>query len=88
MSNSYIWPIDRTLSGTTTPGQSGPESNSKEKVLHIPQSSRAGALSSDYLMSYQDIRWGGVLHLYRDIVGVLFSSYWLGSKNEKYTRTR
>ena len=27
MSNSTIWPIDKTLSGTTTPGQSGPGSD-------------------------------------------------------------
>ena len=35
--NRSIWLIDRTLTGTTTPGQSGPASNDKEKVLHIPQ---------------------------------------------------
>ena len=32
-------PIDRTLSGATTPGQGGPGSNGNEGVLHIPQSS-------------------------------------------------
>ena len=26
---SFIWPIDRILSGATTPGQSGPESSGK-----------------------------------------------------------
>ena len=31
--------IDRTLSDTTTPGQSGPESDGNERVLRIPQSS-------------------------------------------------
>ena len=30
MSNRSIRPIDRILSGATTPGQSGPESNGKE----------------------------------------------------------
>ena len=30
-------PIDRTLSGATRSGQSGPWSNSNEGVLHIPQ---------------------------------------------------
>ena len=35
---SSIWPIDRTLSDTTTPGHSGPGSNSNEVVLRIPQS--------------------------------------------------
>ena len=33
---SYIWPIDRTLSGVTTPGQSGSRNNSNEGVLRIP----------------------------------------------------
>ena len=36
---SSIWPIDRTLSGATTPGQCGPGSDSSKEILHIPQSS-------------------------------------------------
>ena len=39
MSNSFICPIDKTLSGATTQGQSGPGNDGKERVLHIPQSS-------------------------------------------------
>ena len=35
---SSIWSINRTLSGATTPGQSGPESDSDERVLCIAQS--------------------------------------------------
>ena len=35
MLNSSIWPIDRTLSGITTPRQSGPGSNGNEGVLDI-----------------------------------------------------
>ena len=42
----------RTLTSTTTPDQSGPGSNSKEEVFHIPQSFRIEALPSDGLMSY------------------------------------
>ena len=58
MSNSSIWPIDKTLSDATTLGQSGPGSNGNERVLCIPQnSSITGASQSDCLMSYQDIRW-------------------------------
>ena len=38
MSNSYIWPIDTTLSGATILNQSGPWSNANERVLCIPQS--------------------------------------------------
>ena len=49
LSNISIRFIDRT--GTTTPDQSGPESNSNEGVLHIPQNSKTGALPSDGLMS-------------------------------------
>ena len=40
MSDSYIWPIDKTLSGASTLGQSGLRSNGHVGVLHIPQSSR------------------------------------------------
>ena len=36
---SSIWRIDRTLSGATTPSQSGPGSDVNEGVLHISQSS-------------------------------------------------
>ena len=46
-----------TLSGATTAGQSGYESNGNERVLHIPQISKAGASPSDCLVSYQDTRW-------------------------------
>ena len=35
-----IWAIDETLTSTTTPGQSGSESDGNEWVLHIPLSSR------------------------------------------------
>ena len=53
MSNSSIGPIHKTLSGATTPGQSGPESNGDEWVLCILQcSSITGASPSDYLLSY------------------------------------
>ena len=53
MSNSSIWPIDRTLSGAIILGQRRPGSNSNEGVLCIPQSSSiTGALPSDYLVSY------------------------------------
>ena len=35
--NISNWPIDGTLTNTTTPGQNRPESNGKEGVVHIPQ---------------------------------------------------
>ena len=41
--------IDRTLSGVTTPGQSGPKSDDSEGVLRIPQSSSiTGTSPSDF----------------------------------------
>ena len=47
---SSIWPIDRTQSGATTPGQSGPGSDGVEEVLRIPQSSNiTGTLPSDFV---------------------------------------
>ena len=50
---SSIWPIDRTQSGATILGQSGPGSNGNEVALHIPQSSSiTGTSPSDFLMSY------------------------------------
>ena len=48
---SSIWPIDRTLSGATTPGQSVPGSDGNEGLLHIRQSfSVSGASPSDCLV--------------------------------------
>ena len=50
---SSIWPIDRTLPGATTPGQSGPGSDGNQGVLCIPQSSSiTGTSPSDCLVSY------------------------------------
>ena len=50
---SSIRPIDRTLSGAITLGQSGPGSNSNKGVFCIPQSSSiTWASSSDFLVLY------------------------------------
>ena len=75
MSKSSIWPIDRTLSGATTLGLSGPGSDGNEGVLCIPQSSRiTGASPSDCLMSYPGHSLEGrVLPLCKDAVGVFYS---------------
>ena len=49
---SSIWPIDNTLSGATTPGQSRPGSDANNGVLRIPQSySITWASPSDCLVS-------------------------------------
>ena len=58
ISNVSIWPIDETLSGTTTPGQSVPENNGNERVLHIPHSSKTGASASVKVLSHTpDTHW-------------------------------
>ena len=66
---SSIWPIDMTLLGATTLGQSGTGSNGSEVVLHIPQSSSiTGTSPSDCLVSYPGhlcVCVGGVSPLYR-----------------------
>ena len=53
---SSIWPIDKTLSGATTPSQSWPESDDND----IPQSSSITETSlSDCLVSYSGHSLGG-----------------------------
>ena len=50
---SSVCPIDRTLSGATTPGQSGPGNNDNKGVLCIPpNSSITEASPSNCLVSY------------------------------------
>ena len=63
---SSIWPIDRTLSGAATAGQSGAGSKGNEEVFHIPHSnSITGTSSSDYLVSYPGHLLGGLTPLQR-----------------------
>ena len=74
MSNSSIWPIDRTLSSTTSPGQSGPGSEDNEGVFHVPQSSRIIGASPFWLYSViSKTLVGEVLSLCRDADGVFYS---------------
>ena len=60
MQFSSIYPIDRTQSGATTPGQSEPRNDASEGVNHIPQSSCiTGTSPSDCLVSYPGCSlWG------------------------------
>ena len=62
---SSIWPIDRILSGATTPGQSGPGSDGNELVLLILQSTSIIETSSSnclYHHIYQLLRSGKIWH--------------------------
>ena len=46
-----MWPIDRILSGATTPGQNEPGSDDNEVLLCIPQNtSISGASKSDNII--------------------------------------
>ena len=81
MQFSSIWPIDKTLSGATTPGQSGPGRNGNEGVLHIPQSSSMTETSpSDCLVSYPGHLGGGLTPLQRWSQCILQLSNYLISK--------
>ena len=70
---NFNWPVDRTLSGATTLGQSGPGSDGNEGVLLISQSSSiTGTTPSDCLVSYPG-----------DAIGVFYRPSRLGQLKEK-----
>ena len=73
MSNSSIWPIDRTLSGATTPGQIGAGINGNEGILRIPWSTKTGASPSDCLMSLPGHSLGESYSSAENAVGVFYS---------------
>ena len=77
-SNNSIWPIDGTLSGSTTPGQSRHGSNVYEEVLYILKSSWFRASPSDCLVSYPGHLLRGLLTLCRDAIGIFYSPSQLG----------
>ena len=63
---SSVEPIERTLSGATTLGQSGPGSDDNKRVLRIPQSSSiTRAILSDCLVSYPGYLLGSLTPLQR-----------------------
>ena len=75
MTNFSIWPIDKTLLGATTPGQSECWNNDNEEVLCIPQSSSPLECLISYLGHL--LEGGGVLPVCRDAVSVFYSPSWL-----------
>ena len=82
MSNSSIWPIDRTLSGVNIPDQNKPGSNGNEGILQIYQSSNiTWASPSDGLVTYIGLSLVGVLPLCRDAVSIFYNSSQLGYSN-------
>ena len=69
---SYIRTIEKTISGATTTGKSGPGSDCSEGVLHIHQNSGiTGASPSDFHIN--DSRWGSLTPLERRIRFILQS---------------
>ena len=70
LSKSSIRPIDRTLSGATTPSEIGAESPGNEGALHIPLISS----TKDGLTSYSRHSLREFLLLCRDAVGVFYSA--------------
>ena len=78
--SSSIWSIDRTLSNATTPGQSGPGSNSNEGVVHIPQSpSFTGISPLNCFVSYTGYSLGVLSHC-REAVDLFYSPSRLGKQ--------
>ena len=68
-----VWPIDRTLLGATTPGQSGPGSDDNEAYSAFP---KAPALLESHQQTFSVIpgySLEGVLPLCRDAVGIFYS---------------
>ena len=76
--------IDRTLSGATTPGQSGPGSDGNEGVLRIRQSSSINGTSpSDCLVSYPEHSLLGGVTRNRKTVGKFYSTSRLVKKENR-----
>ena len=74
MSNSPIWPIERTLSAVNNLGQSESGSNGNERVLCTPQSSSiAEALPSDCSKSYSEQSLGSLdIYNFKHILRITF----------------
>ena len=77
---SSIWLIDRALSGATTLGQNGPESNGNEGVLCIPQnSSITRTLPSDLFSVISRTLVGAGIYLSAEMQLVFYSPSQLGN---------
>ena len=73
MQFSSIWPIDKTLSGVTTPGQSGPGSDGNEGI-HSDGSSITGTSPLDCLVSFTGHSWGKELYPFAEVQSVYFTA--------------
>ena len=86
MSNCSIWPINKTLLGVTTLGESGPMSGVNEEILRIPQSSSiTEALTLDGLVSDLGYSLRGGSYPSAEIQSIYSADpaiYFLASKND------
>ena len=74
MSNSSIWPIDRTYSSVTTLGQSGPGSDRNERgTLHFPKLQHYWSLTIRLFSIISRTQVWEVLPLCRDAGGVFYN---------------
>ena len=73
MSNNSIRPIDRTLSGLTTLGQSGPGSNGNERGIPNSQKLQDWSLTIRWFNVIFRTLIGRVLPLCRDADSVFYS---------------
>ena len=76
-----------TVSGATTPGQSGPWNDGNEGVLRVPQSSSiTGTSPLDCFVSYQDTRSGveDVLLFCREAAGAFYHPSRMGNSFYMY----
>ena len=90
-----IWPIDSTLSGATTLGQSGPESHGNEGILCNPPKLHHHWILTIQLQLYWNFtirllsvisrtRVGGVFSLWKGPVGVFYNLGQLGKMSFQY----
>ena len=79
MSSSSIWPIDRTLSGATTPSQSGLGNNGKKRASpHSPKPQRYWSLTIKlFNVPSRTVIWG-VLSFRRNEVSEFYNPRRLG----------
>ena len=67
---SSIWPIDRTLSGATTPRQSGPESDGNDGYSTFSKLQHYWNFTIRLFNVISRTLWGEILPLCRDAVGI------------------
>ena len=73
MTNSFIWPIDRTLPGATNLGQSGPGNNGNKRVLR----------KAPALLDHLHVYW----HMFSIISRIFVGEYYLSAEMQSVYST-